>query len=56
MCGHGLRIFESPAGFEIGSDSGRAEDMAADLDLGAKFRCTALDHAPGVDPVHGFDR
>jgi len=30
------------------------EGVAADLDLKAELSGAALDHAPGVDPVHGL--
>jgi hypothetical protein len=44
------------AGFEISRDAGRTERMAADPDFHAKPLCPALDHAPGVDPVHQLVR
>jgi hypothetical protein len=45
-------FFERAAGFKICSDAGCPERVAADLDLHAEFGRAALDHAPGVDPVH----
>jgi hypothetical protein len=35
--GHGLGLFERAAGLEIGGDAGRAEHMAAELDLETGF-------------------
>ena len=52
MRGHGLRVLERPAGFEIGRDPGRAEGMAADPDPRPEIGGAALDHSPGVDAVH----
>jgi subtilisin family serine protease len=49
---HGLGVFERPAGFKIGGDAGCPEGVAADLDLEAEVGGAALDHAPGIDPVH----
>jgi hypothetical protein len=46
--------FKRTTRFKIGGDPGRAEGMAADLDLHAKLGGAALDHAIGVDPVHGL--
>jgi hypothetical protein len=53
---HSLGVFERAAGFKVGGDPGGAEGVAADLDLHAKLPGAALDHAPGVDPVHGRGR
>src|SRR5208283_3196659 len=52
--GHGLRVFQGAAGFEIGRDSRGPEGMAADPDARAEIGGAALDHAPGVDAVHRF--
>jgi hypothetical protein len=49
---HELRVFQCAAGLQVGRYSGGPEGVAADLDLHAEFRGAALDHAPGVDPVH----
>ena len=40
------------AGLEIGGDPGRAEHVAAELDLEAGFGRAPSDHAVGVNPVH----
>jgi len=53
---HGLRVFQSAAGFEIGGDARGAEGMAADFDARAEIGGAALDHAPSVDPVHRLFR
>jgi hypothetical protein len=37
MRGHSLGVFERAAGLEIGGDAGRAEHMAAELDLETGF-------------------
>ena len=50
--GHELGVFERAAGLKVGGNSSGAEGVAADLDLRAKVGGAALDHAPGVDPVH----
>jgi hypothetical protein len=47
-------FFERATGFEIGGDAGRPEGMAADLDPHAELGGAPLDHAIGVDPVHGL--
>ena len=48
---HHLRVLQPAAGFQIGGDARGAEGMAADPD--AELGGAALDHAPGVDAVHG---
>ena len=53
---HGLRVFQSAAGFEIGGNAGGAKGMAANLGPRAEVGGAALDHAVGVDAVHGFIR
>ena len=52
MRGHCLRVFERAAGFEIGRDAGRAEHMAAELDLEARFGRAPADHLIGIDTMH----
>src|SRR5258708_2441818 len=42
--GHGLSVFERAAGLEIGGDAGRAEHVAAELDLEAGFGRPPADH------------
>ena len=54
MCGHHLRIFERAARFKISRNPRRPKRVAADLDLHAELCGAALDHAVGVDPVHGL--
>jgi hypothetical protein len=49
--GHGLGVFQSASGFEIGRDPGRAECVATDLHFRPQFGA-ALNHAPCIDPVH----
>jgi hypothetical protein len=51
--GHGLRVFQRAPGFQIGSDARGAESVAADPDPRAEIGGAALNHAPGVNPVHG---
>ena len=50
---HGLCVFQSAAGFKIGGDARGAEGMAADFDACAEIGGAPLDHAPGIDAVHG---
>jgi hypothetical protein len=56
VCRHCLRVFERAAGFEIRGDAGRAEHMAAELDLEARFGRAPSDHLIGIDTVHGIFR
>ena len=52
MCRHGLGVFQRTTSFKISSDAGCTKRMTTDSDLHAKPLCPALDHAPGIDPVH----
>ena len=54
MRGHELRVFERTAGVHIGGDAGRPKRMAIDAHLEPHGGRAALDHAIGVDTVHGF--
>jgi hypothetical protein len=51
--GHGLGVFQCAASFQIGGDARGAEGVAADPAPCAELGGAALDHAPGVDTVHG---
>jgi len=53
---HHLGVFERPASFEVGGNACCPEGMAADLDLHAEVGGAALDHAPGIHPVHRCGR
>jgi hypothetical protein len=44
--------FSMATSFEISGDTGCTECVAANFHPRAKTRCAALDHPPGVDPVH----
>src|SRR5262249_58793239 len=50
---HALRMFERATGIQIGRDPGRPEGMAGDAPLETQGSRAPLDHAPGVNTVHG---
>ena len=49
---HSLCVLQCAAGFEIGGDAGRPEDVAAELLFEAGLCRTVVDHPIGVDAVH----
>src|SRR6266446_6614873 len=53
VCGHELRIFEGATGVHVSRDPGRPKCMTINAPLEAQRRGAALDHAVGVDAVHG---
>ena len=48
MRGHGLRVFQRTAVFEIRRDPGRPKCMATDPNACAEIGRATLNHAPGV--------
>jgi len=53
---HGLGVLQSATSFEVCSDARGPKRMTSNPDLHGKPRRAALDHAPGVDPVHRLVR
>lgn len=52
MGSHTLGVLQGAADSEVSSDGRCAERVASDFDARAEAAGTALDHPPGVDPVH----
>ena len=49
---HGLRIFQRATCLEVGSNAGRAENVAAELTLQASLRRAPPDHVIGIHSMH----
>src|SRR2546423_10838919 len=56
VCGHELRIFERAAGIHVGRNACGPKCMTINTPLEAHRSRTALDHAVGIDAVHGLVR
>jgi hypothetical protein len=56
MRSHDLCFLQRATGLEVGGDAGRPKRMTTDPGLHAKARRAALDHAPGIGPVHRLFR
>src|SRR5216684_1608722 len=56
VCGHELRIFEGAPGVHVSRDPGSPKCMTINAPLEAHRRRAALDHAVGIDAVHGLVR